>query len=158
MKDLKIGDKAPDFNLASDQGGVISLASFLGKKIVLYFYPKDNTPGCTLESCGFNEALDQFSALGAQIVGVSKDSVESHAKFRQRYHLRFPLLSDKDGEMCRLYGVLAEKSMFGKKYFGIERSTFLMDEAGIIREIWRKVSVAGHVKQVLQAIKNADDT
>ena len=150
MEKLKIGDKAPDFNLSAEV--------LPGKKTVLYFYPKDNTPGCTLESCGFNEALDQFSALGAQVVGVSKDSLESHAKFKQRYDLRFPLLSDPKGDLCCAYQVLAEKTMFGKKYFGIERSTFLIDEAGVIREIWRKVSVTGHVKQVLQAIKNADNT
>lgn len=158
MNDLKIGDKAPDFSLASDEGEMISLQSLLGKKLVLYFYPKDNTPGCTLESCGFNEALDQFLALGVRVIGVSKDSLESHAKFRKNYSLRFPLLADVDGELCRLYGVLAEKSMFGKKYVGIERSTFLIDKAGMIREIWRKVSVTGHIKQVLEAIKNADNT
>ena len=150
MQNLKIGDKAPDFNLSPE--------ILLGKKTVLYFYPKDNTPGCTLESCGFNEALDQFSTLGVQVVGVSKDSLESHAKFIKNYDLRFPLLADVDGDLCRLYGVLAEKSMFGKKYVGIERSTFLIDERGVIREIWRKVTVIGHVKRVLQAIRNADNT
>ncbi len=153
MEHLKIVDKAPDFSLPSDEGNVISLQSLQGKKLVLYFYPKDNTPGCTIESCGFNQALDEFLASGAQVLGISKDSVESHQKFKRRYDLRFPLLSDTDAKICRLYEVLVEKSMFGRKYFGIERSTFLIDEAGIIREIWRKVNITGHVRQVLDAVK-----
>ena len=154
MAHLKPGDKAPDFSLVSDGSDIISLQSLFGKKTVLYFYPKDSTPGCTLESCGFNNALDQFANLGVRIIGVSKDSVESHQKFRQRYGLAFPLLSDGTGEVCRSYGVLVEKNTFGKKYFGIERSTFLIDEMGIIIEIWQKVKILGHVKRVLEAVKN----
>ena len=156
MQNLNIGDPAPDFSLPSDENGIISLQSLLGKKTVLYFYPKDSTPGCTIESCGFNTALDQFLSLNTQIIGVSRDSIASHRKFRQRYDLRFPLLSDSNNILCNLYGVLVEKSMFAKKYFGIERSTFLLDEAGIIRGIWRKVSVINHVKQVLQKITDAN--
>lgn len=156
MKTLTIGDKAPDFSLTSDAGELVSMASLHGKQVVLYFYPKDDTPGCTLESCGFNSSLDEFLALGVQIIGVSKDSIKSHVQFKQRYNLHFPLLSDPDGAVCHLYGVLAEKSLFGKKYLGIERSTFLIDEVGVIRAVWRKVNVIGHVKQVLQKIQHAD--
>lgn len=156
MQNLNIGDQAPDFNIVSDENEVISLQSLLGKKTVLYFYPKDNTPGCTVESCGFNAALDQFFALNTQIIGVSRDSIASHVKFKQRYGLGFPLLSDNNNILCNLYGVLVEKSMFGKKYWGIERSTFLIDEAGVIRAIWKKVNVINHVKQVLQKIQDAN--
>lgn len=144
MLNLKQGDKAPNFSESAEQEG---------KTTVLYFYPKDNTPGCTLESCGFNAVLDEFLSLGVQVIGVSRDSLASHVKFKQRYHLKFPLLSDPEGSLCRAYGVLVEKSMLGRKYLGIERSTFLIDEQNIIREIWRKVSVVGHVKSVLEKCK-----
>lgn len=154
MKILEVGDRAPNFNLPSDKNEQVSLQSLQGKKCVLFFYPKDNTPGCTIESCNFNSSLEEFATLNTQVIGISKDSLESHHKFRKRYDLRFPLLADEGGKVCDLYNVLVEKSMFGKKYWGIERSTFLIDEQGIIRALWRKVSVAGHVKEVLQKIES----
>lgn len=148
---LEIGDKAPDFTLPADGGGEISLKALKGKKVVLYFYPRDDTPGCTTEACAFRDALPDFSKVKAAIVGVSKDSVASHDKFKTKFKLPFPLASDADGKVCEAYGAWAEKSMYGKKYMGIERSTFLIDEKGILRGIWRKVKVDGHAAEVLAA-------
>jgi peroxiredoxin Q/BCP len=147
------GDKAPDFVLPSDDGGDIRLADLRGHAVVLYFYPKDDTSGCTSEAKGFTEAQGQFDAIGAVVVGVSKDSVKSHGKFRQKYGLSVRLGSDVEGEMIQRYGVWVEKSMYGRKYMGIERATFLIDSAGVIRRVWRKVSVTGHVQDVLTAAR-----
>lgn len=150
MTGLKEGDKAPDFSLPSDGGKIISLADYKGKKVVLYFYPKDDTPGCTKESCAFRDNLTDFNKVGIEVIGVSKDSVKKHDKFKEKHSLNFPLISDEDGELCEKYGVWVEKNMYGRKYMGIERSTFLIDENGVIRNIWRKVKVTGHVEEVLK--------
>lgn len=151
MSELKTGDKAPDFTLPSDGGGTIKLSDFQGRKVVLYFYPKDDTPGCTTESCNFRDSLEDFNAISAQIIGISKDSVAKHDKFKAKYALNFPLASDENGDVCERYGVWTEKSMMGKKYMGIERSTFLIDEQGKIAAIWRKVKVEGHAEAVKKA-------
>jgi peroxiredoxin Q/BCP len=150
---LQPGDKAPDFNLPSDEDGEVRLQDQRGRIVVLYFYPKDDTTGCTSEAKGFTEAQADFDAAGAVVVGVSKDSVKSHGKFRQKYGLSVRLGSDVDGEMIQRYGVWVEKSMYGRKYMGIERATFLIDGAGTIRRVWRKVSVTGHVQEVLAAAR-----
>ena len=150
---LQPGDKAPDFTLPSDDGGDIRLADLSGRTVVLYFYPKDDTSGCTSEAKGFTEAQADFDAVGAVVVGVSKDSVKSHGKFRQKYGLSVRLGSDVEGEMIERYGVWVEKSMYGRKYMGIERATFLIDSGGVIRQVWRKVSVTGHVQAVLTAAR-----
>lgn len=147
----KVGDAAPDFTLPRDGGGTVSLADLRGRKVVLYFYPKDDTPGCTKEACGFRDALPDFSRLDAEIVGVSKDSVAKHDKFKAKYDLPFTLLSDSDGAVCDAYGTWVEKSMYGKKYMGIDRATFLIDADGTLRAEWRKVRVPGHVDAVLEA-------
>jgi peroxiredoxin Q/BCP len=148
---LKAGDKAPDFTLPVDGGGKVSLKDLKGKKLVLYFYPKDDTPGCTTEACAFRDALPDFSRVKAAILGVSKDSVASHDKFKKKFKLPFPLASDADGAVCEAYGTWVEKSMYGKTYMGIERATFLIDETGVIRAIWRKVKADGHAEEVLKA-------
>jgi thioredoxin-dependent peroxiredoxin len=152
---LQVGDAAPDFTLLCDGGGQISLKSLRGKKVVLYFYPKDDTTGCTKEACGFRDLLPDFSAADATIIGVSKDSVASHDKFKKKYGLPFILGADLDGKVCEAYGTWVEKSMYGRKYMGIDRATFLIDEEGKIRGIWRKVKVPGHVEEVLGAAKAA---
>ena len=149
---LNVGDKAPDFDLPTDQGPG-SLASLKGKTVVLYFYPKDDTSGCTAEAQAFTAAAKDFEKAGAVIVGVSKDSVAKHAKFRQKYDLAPTLASDESGEMIERYGSWVEKSMYGRKYMGIDRSTFLIDGAGVIRRIWRRVKVPGHAAEVLAAAK-----
>ena len=150
---LDVNDMAPDFSLPRDGGGTLSLADFKGKTLVLFFYPKDDTPGCTKESIGFSEALADFGAAGAAVVGVSKDSAASHDKFVKKHGLGVPLLSDDGSTMCEDYGVWAEKSMYGKTYMGIERSTFLIDGSGKIVRVWRKVKVPGHVDEVLAAVR-----
>lgn len=154
MPELKTGDKAPDFTLPCDGGEDIALSSFKGQKVVLYFYPKDDTPGCTAESCDFRDNIKSFEKIGVQIIGISKDSVAKHDKFKAKYQLNFPLASDENSDVCERYGVWTEKSMYGKKYMGIERSTFLIDEQGKIAAIWRKVKVPGHVEEVRQAIQD----
>ena len=141
------GDKAPVFKMATDDGGEVSLASLKGRPVVLYFYPKDDTPGCTKEACGFQEAMPNFSSLDAEIIGVSKDSVTRHKNFKNKYG------SDADGSVCESYGVWKEKKNYGRTYMGIERSTFLIDGKGVIRNVWRKVKVNGHVDEVLEAAK-----
>ncbi len=153
MTDLKTGDAAPDFTLPTDGGGSVTLSKLKGKKVVLYFYPKDDTPGCTTESCGFRDEMKAFEKLNAQIIGISKDSVKSHDKFKKKYGLNFPLVSDTDGTVCDAYGVWKEKSMMGKTYMGIERSTFLIDEQGRLVRIWRGVKVEGHVGEVKTALE-----
>jgi peroxiredoxin Q/BCP len=126
---LEAGDKAPDFTMPTDGGGKVSLKALRGKPVVLYFYPKDNTSGCTAEACAFRDALPDFSKLKATVIGVSRDPVKSHEKFKEKYNLSFPLASDEDGKVTEAYGVWVEKSMYGRKYMGIERSTFLIDKA-----------------------------
>lgn len=150
---LNIGDLAPEFEMAITGGKKISANSLMGKKYVLYFYPKDDTPGCTVESKDFSEAIEEFSSIGVSIYGVSKDSLKSHDKFREKYCLAFPLATDEEGNICEAFNCWVEKSMYGKKYMGIERSTFLIDERGVIHYIWRKVSVTGHVREVLEIAK-----
>jgi peroxiredoxin Q/BCP len=152
---LQIGDHAPDFTLSSDtENKTITLSKLRGKKIVLYFYPKDNTPGCTKESCDFRDHFSVFNNHGAEVFGISKDSAKSHTKFREKYSLPFELLVDDNGDVCEAYGVINKKSLFGKTFLGIQRSTFLIDENGIIRAIWRKVKVPGHVEQVLNELNS----
>ena len=152
--DLKPGDKAPSFKLATDGGGNISLAGFKGRPLVLYFYPKDDTAGCTKEAVGFSENLKKFERLGVNVVGVSKDTVASHDRFKTKYKLKLTLASDPDIKAAQAYGVWGEKSLYGRKYMGMERATFLIDAKGVIREIWRKVKVPGHVEAVLTAAKS----
>jgi thioredoxin-dependent peroxiredoxin len=154
-KALSAGDIAPDFTLPTDGGGSVSLKGLKGRKVVLYFYPKDDTSGCTLEAKGFNDHKAQFAAAGADIVGVSADSVASHDKFKKKYGLGFTLASDEEKAMLEAYGVWVEKSMYGKKYMGIERSTFLVGADGRIAKIWSKVKVPGHVEEVLAAAQAA---
>ena len=148
---LEVGDMAPSFTLPADGGGKVSLKDLKGKKVVLYFYPKDDTSGCTAEACAFRDSLPNFSKVKAAIIGISRDSVASHDKFKKEFDLTFPLASDEAGKVCEAYGTWVEKSMYGKKYMGIERSTFLIDEKGVIRAIWRKVKVPGHAEDVLKA-------
>jgi peroxiredoxin Q/BCP len=150
---LQPGDKAPDFSLPSDEGGDIRLGDLSGKPVVLYFYPKDDTSGCTSEAQAFTAARGEFDALGAVVVGVSKDSTKSHGKFRQKHGLLVRLGADVEGEVVQSYGVWVEKSMYGRKYMGIERATFLIDGSGVIRKVWRKVSVPGHADAVLTATR-----
>ena len=150
---LQEGDKAPDFTLPSETGEV-SLSDYRGKTLVLYFYPKDDTSGCTKEAIGFSEALDDFRAAGAEVLGVSRDPVAKHEKFRAKHDLTVPLASDEEGEMIEAYGSWVEKSMYGKTYMGIDRSTFLIDGDGVVRKIWRKVRVPKHVETVLAAVRD----
>jgi peroxiredoxin Q/BCP len=150
---LQVGDKAPDFTMPADGGGTVSLAALKGRPVVLYFYPRDDTPGCTTEACGFRDAMPDFSQLDAAIVGVSRDTAAKHDKFKAKYSLPFTLGADESGAVTEAYGVWVEKSMYGKKSMGIERSTFLIDRDGVIRGVWRKVKVAGHVDQVLEAAR-----
>ena len=145
---LKIDQKAPEFILPADNGKTLSLKDFAGKKIVLYFYPKDNTSGCTKEACSFQDNLKEIKKKGAVVLGVSADSVDSHMKFAKKYGLSFPLLSDEKKDMIKSYGVWKEKSMYGRKYFGIERTTVIIDEKGIVRQIFNKVKVDGHTDEV----------
>jgi len=145
------GDSAPAFALPGAGGEALSLASFAGKKVVLYFYPKDDTSGCTKEAIEFNALRDKFAKAGAVVVGMSPDSVKSHDKFRVKYELAFPLASDETKETLSAYGVWVEKSMYGRKYMGVERSTFLIGPDGAIAKIWRKVKVPGHAEEVLKA-------
>ncbi|HKT53908.1 MAG TPA: thioredoxin-dependent thiol peroxidase [Caulobacteraceae bacterium] len=150
---LKEGDKAPDFELPTDGGGQVNLSHFKGQTLVLYFYPKDDTSGCTSEAQAFAAALHDFKHAGAAVIGVSKDSVKSHDKFKAKYDLNFPLGADVDGHVVERYGVWVEKSMYGRKYMGIERATFLIDGEGRIEKIWRKVKVPGHAAEVLAAAR-----
>jgi peroxiredoxin Q/BCP len=147
------GKKAPDFTAPTDGGGTLTLSGLRGKPVVLYFYPKDDTPGCTTEACGFRDAASDFKKLKAQVVGVSKDSVARHDKFKAKYKLPFALVSDEDGKICAKYGTWIEKSLYGRKYMGIDRATFLIDKDGVVRRVWRKVKVAGHVAEVQEALK-----
>ena len=150
----KIGNKAPAFKMSTDGGGTVALKDLKGKKVILYFYPKDDTPGCTKEACGFRDSIPNFKKVKATVIGVSKDSISSHDKFKAKYDLPFTLASDEDGKVCTAYGVWKEKNMYGRKYMGIERSTFLIDEDGKLRAEWRKVKVPGHVEDVLKTAKD----
>jgi thioredoxin-dependent peroxiredoxin len=147
---LKPGDKAPDFKLMTDEGKTVSLKDFKGKKVILYFYPKDMTSGCTVEACDFRDYIKKIEKKNTVVLGVSADSVQSHEKFKQKYKLPFKLLSDEKKEMLTAYGVWQEKSMYGRKYMGIVRTTFLISEKGKIEKIWEKVSVKGHVLEILE--------
>lgn len=150
---IQAGDQAPALNLPTDGAGNVSLAALSGKTVVLYFYPKDDTPGCTNEAKAFSESADAFAALGAVVVGVSRDTVASHTKFKAKYGLNLILASDEDGAVVEAYGCWVEKNMYGRTYMGIERSTVLIGPDGKILKIWRKVKVPGHAEQVLEAIK-----
>ncbi len=158
MTDLATGDEAPEITLPRDGGTSVSLSDFAGQKVVLYFYPKDDTPGCTTEAIGFTEMATEFAAAGAVVLGVSKDPVKKHDKFVAKYELGIALLSDEDGDVCERYGTWGEKSMYGKTYMGIERATFLIGADGTISHIWRKVKVPGHVDAVLAAVKETTAT
>ena len=147
------GRKAPAFTLPTDGDGTISLKDLKGRPVVLYFYPKDDTPGCTKEACGFRDARPDFGKVDAAVIGVSKDSVARHDRFKAKYELPFTLASDTDGAVCETYGTWVEKSLYGRKYMGIDRATFLIDGAGVVRRIWRKVKVPGHVDEVLEAVR-----
>ena len=150
---LKVGDKAPPFALEADGGGEVSLSGLKGKTVVLYFYPKDDTSGCTAEAIAFSKDAKSFKQAGAVVIGVSKDSVASHDKFKAKHKLDVMLAADEDIEVARAYGVWVEKSMYGRKYMGMERATFLIDGKGVIRNIWRKVKVPGHSADVLASVK-----
>ena len=150
---LETGSPAPDFTLPTDGGGTISLKSLKGQKVIVYFYPKDMTKGCTDQACGFRDALPDFSAANAAVIGISKDPVKSHDKFKARHELTFTLASDENDTVCEAFGVWKEKKMYGKSYMGIERSTFLIDAQGVVREVWRKVKVKDHVAAVLESAK-----
>ena len=150
---VKEGDKAPAFSMPTDGGGEIDLKDLKGRAVVLYFYPKDSTPGCTTEACAFRDLMPDFSKIDAEIVGVSKDSVKRHDNFKAKHGLPFSLASDADGDICERYGVWVEKSMYGRQFMGIERTTFLIDAKGVVRRIWRKVKVKGHAEEVLEAVK-----
>jgi peroxiredoxin Q/BCP len=148
---VELGKKAPDFTLPTDGGGNLTLSQLRGKKVVLYFYPKDDTSGCTAEACGFRDSAPDYGGADAVVIGVSKDSAASHDKFKKKHGLPFVLASDTGGQVCEKYGVWVEKSMYGRKYMGIERATYLIDKEGVVRGIWRKVKVPGHVAEVLKA-------
>lgn len=147
------GEKAPAFSLQTDAGGNVTLSDLAGKPVIVYFYPKDDTSGCTKEAIAFSEHKDAFSALGATIIGISPDSPAKHDKFKAKYDLTIMLAADEEKTVAEAYGVWVEKSMYGKKYMGVERSTFLVDGSGSIAKAWRKVKVPGHVEQVLDAAK-----
>ena len=149
-----IGEQAPDFTLLTDGDGSLTLSELKGAPVVLYFYPKDDTSGCTKQACGFKDAMAAFDKIGVKVIGMSPDSVKRHDKFKAKYDLNFPLVSDEEKETLDRYGVWVEKSMYGRKYMGVERSTFLLDGDGVVRALWRKVKVPGHVDAVLEAAKD----
>jgi len=150
---VETGKPAPDFTLADQDGKKVTLSKLKGSPVVLYFYPKDDTSGCTKEACAFRDAYAEYERAGAKILGVSPDSAESHTKFMKKYELPFTLLADTDTKVCGSYGVWKEKSMYGKKYMGVERTTFVIDSKGIVRQIFPKVKVDGHSAQVIEAVK-----
>jgi peroxiredoxin Q/BCP len=154
MANLKEGSKAPKFTLLSDAGEKVSLADFKGKTVILYFYPKDLTPGCTQQACDFRDVASLLKKKKAVVLGVSKDPVASHAKFRDKHGLNFPLLADEDGKVCAAYGVWQEKSLYGRKFMGIVRSTFVIGPDGVIKKIYPKVKVKGHVEAVLAELSS----
>jgi peroxiredoxin Q/BCP len=149
---LQIQDMAPDLSLPDDTGNDISLLNYRGKSVVLYFYPKDDTPGCTKQACTFTENLSRFNDLNVDVLGISKDSVQKHQKFKAKHNLNFPLLSDEHDQICEKYGVWKEKKMYGKKYMGIERTTFLINPEGKISYIWNKAKVNNHIEDILNTL------
>jgi peroxiredoxin Q/BCP len=151
---LSANDKAPNFKIAAEDGATLSSAQLKGSPYILYFYPKDDTSGCTKEAIAFSEALPKFRKLGIEVIGVSKDSVESHAKFRKKHKLKIALGSDPETKMAQDWGVWVEKSLYGRKYMGLERATFLVNDKGVIQTAWHKVKVPGHVEAVLEAAKS----
>lgn len=150
MADLKVGDKAPDFSIVNDADTVVSLKELAGQKVILYFYPKDNTPGCSVEAQQFNEAYQTLKQAGYVVLGVSRDTVKRHVNFKAKYNLQFGLLADTDETLCNAYGVMKEKKLYGKVSIGIERSTFVIDEKGILTHIYRGVKAKEHVGQLLK--------
>jgi len=152
-KEPAVGDKAPEFSLKDQGGQVVTLKSLKGKQVVLYFYPKDDTPGCTKEACGFRDSMGPIRKAGAVVLGVSLDGEDSHRKFIAKFALPFPLLCDEDAAISKAYGAYKEKNMYGRKYWGIERSTFVIDPAGKVKAVFPKVKVEGHVDEVLAALK-----
>lgn len=154
MPTLTVGMKAPGFRAQTDEGKEVALADFRGKKVVLYFYPRDNTPGCTREACAFRDGMAQLKRQGAVVLGVSTDSVPSHRGFKEKFKLNFPLLSDAGKEIVQAYGVWKEKSLYGRRYMGLERTTFVIDEEGKLMKAFPKVQVDGHFKEVLETLKN----
>ena len=151
---MKVGQKAPEFTVEDDSGKKVKLSDFKGKKVVLYFYPKDDTPGCTKEACHFRDGLKDIAKSGAVVLGVSADDVKSHKKFKEKFELNFPLLADTDKKIVEAYDVWKEKSMYGKKYMGIERTTFIIDKDGKISHIFPKVKVDDHYDEVVEALKS----
>lgn len=151
---MKIGELAPDFTLIGSDNKEHSLKDYRGKKVILYFYPKDNTPGCTTEACDFRDNINEFTDLNATIIGISKDNLNSHNKFIEKFNLPFILLSDEDKIVCNLYDVIKEKNMYGKKVLGIERSTFIINEDGILINEFRKVKVKNHVEEILSLLNS----
>lgn len=154
---LQVGDQAIDFTLPAQNGQEITLSDFRGKMVVLYFYPRDLTPGCTTEACDFRDYSPEFNKLNTEIIGISRDPISKHQKFSEKYQLPFLLLSDEEGQVCEKYGVLKEKNMFGRKVLGIERTTFVLDETGKIVQVYRKVRVKDHVKEVLSFVKETQE-
>lgn len=150
---ISINQPAPDFTLLTDTGTSFSLSDMRGKKVILYFYPKDDTPGCTAEACGFRDIWSDLKKLNVEVIGISKDTIKAHQKFKEKYALPFTLLADPEKQVCELYGVMVEKSRYGRKYLGIERTTLLIDEKGNIAAIWPGVKVAGHVEAVVAEIQ-----
>ncbi len=153
MAKVSVGKKVPDFSVAATGGQTVSLKGYRGKNVIVYFYPKDSTPGCTLEGQDFRDNHAKFKRQKAIVFGVSRDSVSSHERFREKQGFKFDLLSDPDEKLCRLFDVIREKNMYGRKVIGIERSTFLIDHLGVLRQEWRKVRVKGHVAEILDAVK-----
>jgi peroxiredoxin Q/BCP len=151
--ELNVGDTAPEFSLPADTGDTVSLKNLRGKQVLLYFYQKDDTPGCTKEACDFRDAIKSLGKANAVVLGVSTDDIASHQKFVGKYSLPFPLLSDENASVSKAYGVYKQKSMYGKTYWGIERSTFVIDETGTIKAIFRKVKVDGHLDEVMTTLK-----
>ncbi|MEK6604944.1 MAG: thioredoxin-dependent thiol peroxidase [Nitrospirota bacterium] len=152
-EELNVGDKAPAFSLPDERSETVSLKSLKGKQVVLYFYPKDDTPGCTKEACGFRDSITPIGKADAVVLGVSMDDADSHARFIKKYGLPFSLLCDEDGTVSKAYGVYKKKNMYGRIYWGIERSTFIIDETGRLKAIFRKVKVDGHVAEIQAALK-----
>jgi peroxiredoxin Q/BCP len=152
---IEAGQPAPDFSLPDQDGNTVTLASLRGKPVVLYFYPKDDTPGCTRQACAFRDARDDYREAGAEVIGVSPDGVKSHGKFAAKFDLNFPILADEGAAVCTLYGVWKEKSMYGKTYMGVERTTFVIDPSGVVAKVFPKVKVDGHADAVLKAIAGA---
>ena len=153
---IEPGTKAPDFTLPADDGTEVKLSQLRGSPVVIYFYPRDNTPGCTKEACAFRDRKAEIGALGAKLLGISADDLESHRKFREQYQLNFPLLADTEHRVAEKYGAWREKIRFGKKSMGIQRSTFLIDAQGVIRKVWKNVEVDGHDDQVLAALEDLE--